>query len=59
MRRGHFEKADGGTIFLDEISTMDERTQVSLLRVLETKTFRQNLMVKKLHPRDRHVARTW
>ncbi|MGH7845281.1 MAG: sigma 54-interacting transcriptional regulator [Candidatus Binatia bacterium] len=41
MRRGHFEKADHGTIFMDEISTMDERTQVSLLRVLETKTFRR------------------
>jgi DNA-binding NtrC family response regulator len=33
---GKFELADGGTIFLDEISTMDERTQVNLLRVLES-----------------------
>jgi DNA-binding NtrC family response regulator len=41
MRRGRFEEADGGTIFLDEISTMDERCQVFLLRVLETKTFRR------------------
>jgi transcriptional regulator with PAS, ATPase and Fis domain len=38
-RKGRFEQADGGTIFLDEISTMDEKAQVSLLRVLETKTF--------------------
>lgn len=40
-RRGFFEQADGGTIFLDEISTMDEKTQVSLLRILEEKTFRR------------------
>jgi len=38
-RKGRFEQADGGTIFLDEISTMDEKAQISLLRVLETKTF--------------------
>jgi DNA-binding NtrC family response regulator len=40
-RTGIFEQARGGTIFLDEISTTDERTQVSLLRVLETKTIRR------------------
>jgi DNA-binding NtrC family response regulator len=39
--KGHFETADGGSIFLDEICTMDERAQVSLLRVLETRTFRR------------------
>jgi two-component system, NtrC family, response regulator AtoC len=38
-RKGRFEQADGGTIFLDEITTMDEKAQISLLRVLETKTF--------------------
>jgi DNA-binding NtrC family response regulator len=37
-RPGFFERADHGTIFLDEISTMSEKAQVSLLRVLETKT---------------------
>ncbi len=41
MRRGSFEQADGGTIFLDEISTMDDKCQVSLLRVLESKRFRR------------------
>jgi DNA-binding NtrC family response regulator len=40
-RTGLFEQAQGGTIFLDEITTMDEKTQVSLLRVLETKTIRR------------------
>jgi DNA-binding NtrC family response regulator len=39
--KGHFEEAHGGTIFLDEISTIDDKAQVSLLRVLETKTFRR------------------
>jgi DNA-binding NtrC family response regulator len=39
--KGCFEEAHGGTIFLDEISTISERAQVSLLRVLETKTFRR------------------
>src|ERR671924_425801 len=39
--KGRFEEAHGGTIFLDEISTMNEKAQVSLLRVLETKTFRR------------------
>ena len=34
---GKFEQANGGTIFLDEISSMDETTQVTLLRVLESK----------------------
>jgi transcriptional regulator with PAS, ATPase and Fis domain len=36
---GKFELAEGGTIFLDEVSTMDERTQVGLLRVLESFRF--------------------
>ncbi|NIQ92960.1 MAG: sigma-54 factor interaction domain-containing protein, partial [Desulfuromonadales bacterium] len=36
MHRGRFERADGGTIFLDEIGDMPPATQVKLLRVLET-----------------------
>ena len=36
MHRGRFERADGGTIFLDEIGDMPLATQVKLLRVLET-----------------------
>ena len=35
--RGLFEKAEGGTIFLDEIGTIDEKMQISLLRLLETR----------------------
>jgi len=40
-RPGIFEQGDGGSVFLDEIATMDEKTQVSLLRVLEEKTLRR------------------
>ncbi len=35
-RKGYFEIADGGTIFLDEIGEMPLATQVKLLRVLES-----------------------
>ncbi|MBN2089147.1 sigma-54-dependent Fis family transcriptional regulator [candidate division KSB1 bacterium] len=36
-KAGRFERANTGTLFMDEISTMDHRTQISLLRVLETR----------------------
>ncbi len=38
-RKGRFEMADGGTIFLDEIATISSKMQVELLRVLESKSF--------------------
>jgi DNA-binding NtrC family response regulator len=38
-RKGRFEMADNGTIFLDEIATISTRMQIDLLRVLETKKF--------------------
>ncbi|MBU8892599.1 MAG: sigma-54 dependent transcriptional regulator [Bacteroidales bacterium] len=38
-RKGRFEMADGGTIFLDEIATISPKMQIELLRVLESKTF--------------------
>ena len=39
MRKGRFEVADGGTIFLDEIGDLSPPTQVKLLRVLQEKEF--------------------
>lgn len=38
-RKGYFEFADGGTIFLDEVAELPLSTQVRLLRVLETGEF--------------------
>jgi len=38
-RKGRFEMANGGTIFLDEIATISTKMQIELLRVLETKRF--------------------
>ncbi|MDZ7269664.1 MAG: sigma-54 dependent transcriptional regulator [candidate division KSB1 bacterium] len=41
LKKGIFELADTGTIFLDEISSMRLALQPKLLRVLETQTFRR------------------
>jgi len=41
QKKGYFEVADKGTIFLDEIGEMDPKTQVGLLRFLEGQTFQR------------------
>src|SRR5918995_3425380 len=56
--KGRFEEAHGGTIFLDEISTINEKAQVSLLRVLETKTFRRVGAEKDICGNVRVIAAT-
>jgi DNA-binding NtrC family response regulator len=38
-RKGKFEMANGGTIFLDEVGNIDMKAQTDLLRVIETKQF--------------------
>ncbi len=39
QHRGVFERADGGTVLLDEIDAVEEKVRVSLLRVLEQQKF--------------------
>ena len=41
QKRGLFESADGGTVFLDEIGEMAPALQAKLLRVLEDKSFKR------------------
>jgi two-component system, NtrC family, response regulator AtoC len=41
MKKGLFEIANGGTVFLDEIGDMEPGMQAKLLRVLEERTFRR------------------
>jgi DNA-binding NtrC family response regulator len=41
QKRGLFETADGGTVFLDEIGEMTHALQAKLLRFLEEKTFKR------------------
>jgi transcriptional regulator with PAS, ATPase and Fis domain len=52
-RQGYFEVADGGTIFLDEVGELPLRTQVRLLRVLESGEFMKvgSSQVKKVDVR--------
>ena len=39
QKKGRFELADGGTIFLDEIGEIDQNTQIKILRVLQERCF--------------------
>lgn len=55
---GLFEVADGGTIFLDEIGEISPTTQTTLLRVLDTSTFRHLGGTKEIHVDVRLITAT-
>ncbi|MEA3466332.1 MAG: sigma-54 dependent transcriptional regulator, partial [Thermodesulfobacteriota bacterium] len=58
QKRGLFEMANGGTVFLDEIGDMPMGTQAKLLRVLEERSFRRIGGTKDIHVDIRIVAAT-
>ena len=57
-KKGLFELAEGGTIFLDEIGEMGITLQSRLLRVIENKTFRRVGGVKDLRVNTRIISAT-
>ena len=58
QKRGLFETADGGTVFLDEIGEMTPALQSKLLRFLEEKTFKRVGGLGDIHVDVRVVAAT-
>jgi two-component system response regulator AtoC len=58
QKRGLFEMADGGTVFLDEIGEMVAGLQAKLLRFLEEKTFKRVGGSSDIHVDVRVVAAT-
>ena len=58
QRRGRFESADGGTIFLDEIGDMSPPLQAKLLRVTQEGTFNRIGSNHELHVNTRVLAAT-
>lgn len=57
-RKGYFEVANGGTIFLDEVAELPLSTQVRLLRVLETGEFLRVGSSKNIKTNVRVIAAT-
>ena len=57
-RKGRFELADRGTIFLDEIGDMSLKTQAKILRVLQEKEFERVGGIKTLKTDIRIIAAT-
>lgn len=58
LKRGRFEQAQGGTIFLDEIGDVSPATQLRLLRVLQDKTFERVGGEVTLHSDVRVISAT-
>ncbi len=57
-KKGLFELADGGTVFLDEIGDMDQNMQAKLLRILEERSFRRVGGVKDIKVDVRLISAT-
>src|SRR5947209_3107682 len=57
-KTGRFEAAHGGTIFLDEISSMSHKLQVKLLRVLQEREFERVGESRTIHVDTRVIAAT-
>jgi two-component system response regulator HydG len=57
-RDGCFVEADAGTLFLDELATMDERTQVGLLRALDQRIIQPVGSNREINVNVRIVAAT-
>lgn len=57
-KKGRFEQADGGTIFLDEIGEIDMSTQIKLLRVLQEKEFERVGDIRTIKTDVRVIAAT-
>lgn len=57
-RQGKIEMAGGGTLFLDEVGEMNPKTQIELLRVLETRELRRLGGSKLIHVDIRVIAAT-
>jgi PAS domain S-box-containing protein len=57
-RKGRFESAAGGTVFLDEIGEISPAVQVKLLRVLESQQFERVGETKTIHVDIRLIAAT-
>lgn len=57
-RKGYFESADKGTIFLDEIGEMPLETQVKFLRVIETGEFQRVGASETIYSDTRIIAAT-
>ena len=58
QKKGRFELANGGTIFLDEIGEIDANTQVKILRVLQEREFERVGGTQTIHTDVRVVAAT-
>ncbi len=58
MRKGRFEMAHGGTIFLDEIGDFSPATQIKLLRVLQEREFERVGSIQTIKTDVRVIAAT-